>query len=147
MFIIYETTRMSSIFASISRIDLDGRHIHYPYADITRYINKKQKQLWPKKRQVLGSPWKNKDRSFPQRSSAEAECLSVKKTKRRCAIWEGRNQWNQLICCLSVYMNLCPYKHLEATIQQGTKKGWWNWWNLVDPCLQSYAAFPVGSEV
>ena len=80
---------MSSIFASISRIDLDGRHIHYPYADITRYINKKQKQLWPKNRQVLGSPWKNKDRSFPQRGSAEAECLSVKKTKRRCAKGRG----------------------------------------------------------
>ena len=48
-------------------------------------ISTKNRNNFGRTRQVLGSPWKNKDRSFPQRGSAEAECLSVKKTKRRCA--------------------------------------------------------------
>ena len=44
------------------------------------HISTKNRDKFGRSRQVLGSPWKNKDRSFPQRGSAEAECLSVKKT-------------------------------------------------------------------
>ena len=79
---------MSSIFASISRIGRNGRHIYTVHMQISLDVSKNRNKFG-RTRQVLGSPWKNKDRSFPQRGSAEAECLSVKKIKRCCAKGEG----------------------------------------------------------